>query len=380
MSDLPVRDDGLATKWPDGFAKARADLRALLVLSSLRALTPLKLLELARLHGSARACLTAVREGRAGSEGDRRYARDLDPDDIEAAVSACEARFIPVGADDYPAQLEHLSDPPAGLFVRGRPLPIPGSLVAVVGARNCSGSGGDMAWNIGRDLAARGVCVISGAARGIDAASHEGALAAGGHTVAVLGCGIDRAYPPGSRSLLARIANEGTIVSEYPPGVPAGPYRFPARNRIIAALARGLVVVEGAAGSGSLISAEHALDLGREVFAVPGAVDNPLAEVPHTLIREGATLIRGVDDLLSDLGLDRAGTAGVGIAARLDVTASERAAFDRITGTVLPETVARGLGLTVPEVLPLLMSLEMKGLVRSVGGRFQRRIRAMGRV
>ncbi|MEW6059323.1 MAG: DNA-processing protein DprA [Actinomycetota bacterium] len=370
----------MATKWPDGFAKGRANLRALLVLSSLRGLTPLKLLQVAQLHGSARGCLSAVREGRAGSEADRRYAEELDSSEIEAAVTACGARFVAVGSDDYPAQLEHLSDPPAGLFVLGRALPIPGSAVAVVGARNCSDGGRDMAWMIGRDLAARGMCVVSGAARGIDAACHEGALAASGQTLAVLGCGIDRAYPHGSRSLVARIAEAGTIASEYPPGVPAASFRFPARNRIIAGLARGLVVVEGAAGSGSLISAEHALDLGREVFAVPGALDNPLAGVPHALIREGATLIRGVDDLLSDLGLAGAGAAGGEITARLDVTLLERAAFDSVAGSVLPETVARELRLTVPEVLPLLMALEMKGLVRSVGGRFRRRVGPTGRV
>jgi DNA processing protein len=369
-----ARSCGLGSKWPRGFAESHVDRRALLVLSSLRGLTPLKLLRLARRLGPAAACLAAVREGRAGSAADRRYAETLDPADLEAAVSACGARFVPVGSDEYPAQLEHLSDPPAALFVLGRPLPIPCSAVAVVGARNCSDFGRDVAWTIGRDLASCGVCVVSGAARGIDAASHEGALAGGGHTVAVLGCGIDRVYPRGSRSLLSRVAREGTIASEYPPGVPAGPYRFPARNRILAALARGLVVVEGAAGSGSLISAEHALDLGREVFAVPGTIDNPLTEVPHALIREGATLIRGVGDLLSDLGIAEAAIAREESTACLDATPSEQAALGHIRGAVLPEAVARELGLTVPEALPLLTSLEMKGLIRSVGGRFQRRM------
>jgi len=218
-----------------------------------------------------------------------------------------------------------------------------------------------------------GVCVISGAARGIDAAGHQGALDAGGHTVAVLGCGIDQAYPKWSERLIRRIAEIGTLVSEYPPGVPPEPYHFPARNRIVAAMCTGLVVVEGAEGSGSLISAEHALDLGRDVFAVPGAFTSPLAHVPHVLIREGATLIRGVDDLMRDLKVgERLGGAPV----RLDLTLAERAALDLVIAPVLPENVAKGLGVSVPEVLPLLLGLELKGLIRSVGGRFEPRLKA----
>ncbi|MBI2238034.1 MAG: DNA-protecting protein DprA, partial [Actinobacteria bacterium] len=216
--------------------------------------------------------------------------------------------------------------------------------------------------------------VVSGAARGIDAASHEGALGVGGTTIAVLGCGIDIAYPSGSRSLIACIARAGAVVSEYPPGVPAEPFRFPARNRIVAALGSALVVVEGAAGSGSLISADHALDIGRTVYAVPGAVNNPLAQVPLALIREGAVPIRGVDDLLWDLKLSSV-LPGSG-APRADVSLAEEIVLSLLTGPVLPEKVAREMGLSVPEVIPLLMGLEMKGLVRSVGGRFEQRLRA----
>jgi len=369
-----VPDDARPTKWPAGFAEGREDRSALLVLSCLRGLTPRKLLEMAARERSAAACLAAVRGGRAGSDADREFAGELDPARIEAALSACGARFVPADSQEYPATLDELADPPAALFVLGRALPVPGAAVAVVGSRSCTDFGRDLARDIGEGLATRGVCVVSGAARGIDAAAHEGALAAGGHTAAVLGCGIDQAYPPGSRALLARIAREGTVVSEYAPGVPAEPFRFPARNRIIAGLGRALVVVEGAKGSGSLISAEHSLDLGREVFAVPGAVHNPLADAPHALIREGATLIRGVSDLLADLGRS-GGRDGEPPPVRLDVTLAEQAALDRITGSVLPEKVAREMGLSVPQVIPLLMGLEMKGLVRSVGGRFEPRSR-----
>jgi DNA processing protein len=277
---------------------------------------------------------------------------------------------VPFGSE-YPPQLENLEDPPAALFVKGRPLPPRERAVAIVGARNCSELGRELATAIGHDLATSGMCVVSGAARGVDAAGHQGALDAGGHTVAVLGCGIDQAYP--SRRMIDRIADSGTLVSEYPPGVPPEPYHFPARNRIVAAMCTGLVVVEGAQGSGSLISAEHALDLGRDVFAVPGTITNPLAHVPNVLIREGATLIRGVDDLMRDLKL---GAGRSGAPVRLDLTVAEQAALELVVGPVLPEVVARGLGISVPEVLPLLLGLELKGLIRSIGGRFEPRLKA----
>jgi len=341
---------------------------------ALRGISPLKLLQVADREGTAVATLEAVRGGRAGSDADREFVRGVDPDAIDRALVACGATLVPFGCAEYPPQLENLEDPPAALFVKGRPLPRRERVVAIVGARNCSELGRELATAIGRDLALSSMCVVSGAARGIDAAGHEGALDAGGHTIAVLGCGIDQAYPRWSGRLIQRIAETGTVVSEYPPGVPPEPYRFPARNRIVAAMCTGLVVVEGAEGSGSLISAEHALDLGRDVFAVPGAITNPLAHAPHVLIREGATLIRGVDDLMRDLKLGGEGSGGPPV--RLDLTLAEQAALDLVIGPVLPEKVARGLGVSVPEVLPLLLGLELKGLIRSVGGRFEPRLKA----
>ncbi len=359
--------------WPEGFAEGPANRRAVLVLSSLRGLTPGKLLALAAREGDASACLSAIRAGRAGSDGDREYARRLDPGLIWTAVEACGARFVPAGSEEYPEGLRDLRDPPAAIFVRGRSLRDLDPGVAIVGARNCTELGREMARSLGCGLGRSGVWVVSGAARGIDAASHEGALEVGGDTIAVLGCGVDRAYPPGSRSLIARIGESGTLVSEYPPGVPAEPFRFPARNRIVAALGRALVVVEGAAGSGSLISADHALDLGRDVYAVPGAVNNPLAEVPLALIRDGAGLVRNAADLLISLHLNDLG-APPGAVRVADATAAERKALERLTGQVLPERVARDMGVGLPEAISLLVGLEMKGLVRSVGGRFERRL------
>jgi DNA processing protein len=211
---------------------------------------------------------------------------------------------------------------------------------------------------------------VSGAARGIDAASHRGALDAAGTTVAVLGSGIDVLYPPASRGLLREIERTGAVVSEYPPAIAAEPWRFPARNRIVAGLARALVVVEGAARSGSMITVEHALELGREVFAVPGPVTSPLAEVPLALIREGAVMIRGADDLLDDLGFADHPPVPAGAPGLLD---DERRVFEQLAGPSLPDTVARGAGVSTPEAVAALIRLELRGLVRNVGGRYERR-------
>jgi DNA processing protein len=357
--------------WPDGFGAAPDERAALLVLSSLRGITPRSLRELAWREGGPRSCVAAIRRGRAGSEQDRARAGTIRPADVDRALAACGGRLLGYHDAGYPRGLRDLQrDAPGWLFARGRRFGAPG--VAVVGARKCSALGRDVARDLGRRVAAAGLPVVSGAAYGIDAAAHEGALDAGGPTIAVLGSGIDLAYPRSSRRLIERIAAEHTLVSEYAPGTPAEPHRFPARNRIISGLARALVVVEGAADSGSRISVDHALDLGRDVFAVPGPVTSPLAEVPLAMIRDGATMIRGADDLLEDLGLP-AGSAGrLPSRPPLDLSDDERRTWDAIGAGALPDMVARQLGRSVPDAVALLIALELRGLARSVGGRYER--------
>lgn len=283
-------------------------------------------------------------------------------------------RYVECGEPGYPPQLTDLHDPPAGLFLRGAEIPPADRIVAMVGARACSAAGGDIARAIARGLASAGITVVSGAARGIDAAAHEGSLAAGGTTIAVLGSGIDVAYPRSSARLLARIVSQGTVVSEYPPGVPAMAFRFPARNRIVVALARALIVVEGEEGSGSLISAEYALDLGRDVFAVPGSVMSPLAATPNALIRDGATLVRGFEDVLADLGVEAPSTAAMSGQLAFDLAADDRRILDAVVDRVLPESVADAVGLPVGDVIPILFRLELAGILRNVGGRYERRL------
>ena len=356
-------------RWPPGFARRREDRDAALVLTALRGIAPARLLELAQTDRTAGAVLRRIRAGLAGSQNDQAAARSLRAGPIAESLASAGARFVVAGDPEYPGDVEHLADPPLALFVRGRPLVPASTRVAIVGARNCSDLGHELAWELGRALAGAGVVVVSGAARGIDTASHEGALDAGGTTVAVLGCGIDAVYPAGSRPLVDRILGRGSVVSEYPPGVPPDGFRFPARNRIVAALSRAVVVVEGEERSGSLISAEHALELGRDVFAVPGAVTNPLSAAPHRLIREGAGLIRGPGDLLDELGIDGALEGALDGPSLPD---DERRALAAVRGAVVPDRVAGRLGVPVPDALALLLRLEMRGLVRSVGGRFER--------
>jgi DNA processing protein len=210
-------------------------------------------------------------------------------------------------------------------------------------------------------------------------------MAGGGPTVAVLGCGIDTVYPKQHRRLLEEISREFALVSEYPPGTPAEPFRFPARNRIVAALGRAVVIVEGAVGSGSMITAKHALDVGREVFAVPGAVTSALSAVPLELIREGATMIRGAADLMEDLRWDPSrpveGPADPSSTAH-DERSPPRLSPDeetvwRVLGAALTlDQVAALTGMPLPAALSTLARLELRGVVRAAGGRYERRFRS----
>ena len=368
-------EDRVALGWPKGFAAGPENRSALLVLLGLASLTPRRLLELAAEVGSASRCLAEVRAGRAGSAADTSYATAIEPAVVADRLEAAGARLVAAGDPGYPSSLLDLFDPPAGLFVSGPGPPVEGPVVAVVGARNCTPAGREMASALGAALARAGACVVSGGARGIDAAAHRGALDAGGRTVVVLGSGIDVAYPKQNRGLLDAARELGAVVSEYPPGTPAEPFRFPARNRIVAALGSAVVVVEGAEGSGSMITADHALEMGRDVLAVPGAVTGPLSWVTNALIRDGAALIRGPEDLLADLGL-AGGAPGASPAEEPAATLGpeEQAVWSALVVPSAPDALARAAGRPLPEVMAGLMALELRRLVRQVGGRYERRL------
>jgi DNA processing protein len=267
-------------------------------------------------------------------------------------------------APGWPVLLEHLHDPPERLYVRGRD----GSLlsrpaVAVVGARSCSAYGAQVARSLARELAAAGVAVVSGLARGIDAEAHRGALETGGATIAVLGSGIDVDYPARHAELARRICETGLIVSEYPPGTEPAPWRFPARNRIVAGLARATVVVEARERSGALITADFALELGRDVFAVPGEITANLSTGANRLIRQGAAPLLAAEDVLDALGIERPdstpGMLSDAASALLTLLADTPRAADELV---------HASGRAAGEVAAELVELELAGLVAQADG------------
>jgi DNA processing protein len=266
----------------------------------------------------------------------------------------------------FPERLRAIYDPPAALYVRGcgDPALLGRRSVAVVGARSCSPYGSDVARMLGRELAAAGLVVISGLARGIDGEAHRGTLAAGGVTVAVLGCGIDRVYPASHAQLSRRIEEGGLLVSEYEPGVEPAPWRFPARNRIIAGLSEAVVVVEARERSGALITADFALEEGREVFAVPGEITSSLSAGTNALLKLGAAPLTSADDVLEALGIERpAASKSVAVSAE----ATELLELVREAPAGADELMARAT-LDAGAVSVALTELELAGLVAAADG------------
>jgi DNA processing protein len=273
-------------------------------------------------------------------------------------LSCSDARF--------PPRLKAIFDPPRSLYLRGSGEPglLGRRAVGVVGARSCSPYGAQVARMLGRELAAAGLVVVSGLARGIDGEAHRGALESGGPTVGVLGCGIDRDYPAANASLSRRMEDGGLVVSEYEAGVEPAPWRFPARNRIIAGLCEAVVVVEARERSGALITADFALEEGREVFAVPGEITSALSVGSNALLRLGATPLTGSGDVLEALGIERAEAV-----ADPDVSEVARRVLGLVRDTPAgaDELVARS-SLEAGAVSVALTELELAGLVAGADG------------
>lgn len=266
----------------------------------------------------------------------------------------------------YPPLLAELHDPPAAIHVRGDTEILEEPAVAIVGARSCSSYGAGVARELARELARAGVVVVSGLARGIDGEAHRGTLEGGGRTVAVLGCGIDRDYPRSHSELARRIREHGAVVSEYPPGVEPAPWRFPARNRIIAGLCAATVVVEARERSGALITADFALELGRDVFAVPGEITSALSAGTNDLLRQGAAPLLSAGDVLEALGLESA----VRQLPPLSPAGSQvlRLLAD---GARDADDIARASGRTTAEVAAVLVELELAGVASEADGLYR---------
>lgn len=296
--------------------------------------------------------------------------------DVDAEV----ARLTVLGAElltwsdpRYPVHLRMIHDPPPFLSLLGDLVPAQRRVVAVVGSRRATPYGLAVARRISGGLARAGFVIVSGMARGIDSAAHEGALSAGGSTVAVLGCGVDVAYPPESRSLKSTIQTHGAVVSELPLGAAPDPHHFPARNRIISGMAMGVLVVEASAESGSLITARLASEQGREVFAVPGNVGSSTSHGTNQLIKAGATLVETtedlIDELLGPLGEARPQPLVREPAPPPDLTSEEAKLFDILTldPSHVDEITAR-TRMAPERVAGILLGLELKGVARQVPG------------
>jgi len=271
-------------------------------------------------------------------------------------VPRTEEPYLARSDPDYPLSLLQLTDPPSVLFYRGR-LPGPAAVsVAVVGTRSASNYGLSFATRLGRELSAAGVTVISGMARGIDGAAHRGSLegSAGLPTLAVLACGLDGAYPPEHAALQRTVGERGGLLTEYPRGTGVQKWHFPARNRLVAALAAAVVVVEAPLRSGALITADHALDLGKEVLVVPGPVGWRQSEGTLALLKDGATLVRDAQDVLDALGYVRPPVPSTPRDPLLEAVSPLGSTTDELqaaTGLAVPELLARLTGLQVAKRL-----------------------------
>ena len=377
----------------------RAELEAWLILLRAPGLGPATLRELFTRHGGAPAALAAARRGdlaRATEPGCRDWLRAPERGLIDtdlAWLAAPDHALLGFDSADFPLLLNEIPSAPAALFVAGDADALWLPQIAIVGSRNASHTGAANAAAFARALGLAGFTITSGLAEGIDGAAHAAALEAGTATIAVLGTGPDLVYPPRHRELAARVAAHGALISEFPPGTPGHPSHFPRRNRIIAGLSLGTLVVEASPRSGSLITARNASEAGREVFAIPGSIHNPLARGCHQLIRDGARLVETAEEVIAELAP---------LALRLGASLRERLAASAATPTAQPlprrpptraddpdyarlfaalghdpiglDQLADRSGLPVAALSSMLLMLELEGEVVAVrGGAYARR-------
>ncbi len=330
------------------------------------------------------AGVSALRECRLGEQAIEQI-REPDWNTVDADLewlSQPDRALLCLTDTHYPERLKEIHDPPPLLFVHGDPQVLLTPQLAMVGSRNPTSGGERTAFEFAREMARYGISITSGMALGIDAASHQGVLSSGGITIAVMGTGLDRIYPARHKELAEQILENGALISEFPPGTRAEAKNFPRRNRIISGMSFGTLVVEAALRSGSLISARHAMEQGREVFAIPGSIHNPLARGCHRLIRQGAKLVESVTDIMEELTEL--------LPSRLDFDIDSEAAPGREEESWFDEEY-RGLlntlghdpmsidqlvqlsGLTANAVSSMLLVLELKDIVSSQpGGKYIR--------
>ena len=357
---------------------------ALVALNLIEGVGPVRVRQLLEHFGEAPAILRATRQqlsqvrgiGEDTADAIAQWEKNVDLAAELKRIADFGCRILTQADEEYPVSLREIYDPPIVLYLKGALTAQDKNAVAVVGSRQVSHYGVETARKLAYQLAYVGVTVVSGGARGIDTAAHLGAIAAKGRTVAVLGNGINIVFPPENKDLFDRIAEHGAVMTQFPFNRPADRQSFPIRNRIVAGMTLGTVVVEAGLNSGALITSNFANEYGRQVFAVPGRIDSPQSKGCHDLIKKGAKLCEGAEDILSEFeylfpGSNRPpSAAATGVLPALTLSEQEQKVFDLLgreeTGI---DEVIRGSGLPPSAVSVALLSLEMKRLVRQLPGK-----------
>jgi DNA processing protein len=349
------------------------------VLSMATGIGPVRFQRLLEICGGARGAWQATDLELAAAGLERRTADSLkrlrqrtNPAAVTARLAQLQIRALTLLDAEYPLSLRQVADPPPVLFIRGRLAPADARAIALVGTRRATSYGLAVAERLARELSAAGVTVVSGLAKGVDTAAHHAAVQAGGRTIAVLGNGLDQIYPPDNTGLARRIVDgdAGAVVSEFAPGVPPDAVNFPRRNRIISGLSAGTVIVEAGERSGALITADFALEQGREVFAVPGSIFNPMSIGTHELLKQGATPVTCAADILVSLFEMRGEASGAPSMARdvPDLGPQETSVWHALGDEPRHvDDLARSLSARPGEVSAALTMLELRGLARQVG-------------
>ncbi len=351
----------------------------LLLLSTIPGIGHSRLRVLLRKFGSAQSVLSASFHQLIATDGfdQKTVEKILDPklrdakfvDDQLFWMKQHQARLMTIRDADFPVLLKAIYDPPAYLFVRGEIKPEDHKAIAVVGTRMATSYGRLMTEKISRELCEHGITVVSGLARGVDTMAHESAIRAGGRTIAVLGSGVDRIYPPENFKLAMEIIDRGAVISDYPMKTGPDAVNFPGRNRIISGLSLGSLVVEAAEKSGSLITAEFALEQNREVFAIPGPANSIQSRGTNRLIKSGAKLVESVDDILSEVPSLRTDNKPK-ITPNVQLNLHEQMIFDKITHQPLHvDEISTVCHMSTHETLSHLLNLELVGAIRQLSGK-----------
>lgn len=366
----------------------KPDLKEWIWLASLQGIITRKKVELLRIFDSPEEiyradALALAQTGILSQENIKAILSARNQDATERTIENLQKHRIQVitlADESYPPLLKSIIDPPVCLYVKGTLIPDE-PMVGVVGSRKASGYGVSVAKKLACELTRYHICVISGMARGIDTAAHVGALSGSGRTIAVFGCGLDIVYPPENKKLMERIIESGAVISEYPPGVLPAPHHFPVRNRIVSGMSVGILVVEAGEKSGSLITAQLALEQGRDVYALPGNVISVNSKGTNKLIQDGAKLVTSVEDILEELawfkGLqstsmlspDRSGSAKTN---HEELDGDEQRVLELLAIEDLQiDEIHQKMACDLPLLHRILLSLEMKGLIRrEAGGRY----------